>query len=189
MHLHVFPHGANCGRSICSVPERIVSWPTPSPSLSAVSARNRIRSRSPMRLRSLRLSSLKLDVVTLQRAVVFQSGPRSQPARGLAFVPGNASEIRRRAVRDARIQPVHSRRAEKRDRRGLASVRQELVQRPADRYHQQFAWPARRRLCGDESASRSFRDISGPILQQPEIYLTAGGRCFRREGQPDQGGA
>ncbi len=44
-------------------------------------------------------------------------------------------------------------------------------------------------VCAAMNLKQILPGYTGPILQQPEIYLTARWRCVRRQGQPDQRGA
>ena len=110
-------------------------------------------------LAKLAPASLKLDVTTLEGISFFNQDLEADPAGRLAGVPRKAAEVERRAVRDARIQPLDPRRPEERHRRRLASLRQELVPRQAGRHRQQFA-----RARSAASARPSICRTSCPVL-------------------------
>ncbi len=104
-----------------------------------------------------------------------QPGRRERAAVAVGRVPRAHSRLRCGPLRDARIQPLDSGRAEECDRRRLAPVRQERMGRQAVRRRQQLAWRDRR-----------FRRPASPA-PVPGLPRHAGhaaaGDVLRRRGQ------
>ena len=131
-------------------------------------------------LAKLAPASLKLNIVTLEGLSFFnQDLEANPPADWLAF-----RETLQKSDAVLLVTPEYNRsipgRAEERDRHRLASLRQELVQRPADRFLRHLARRAWRRQRGQAPAA----DHAG---HRRADHAAARGlcgharRCIRRE--------
>ena len=88
--------------------------------------------------------SLKLEIVEIGQLALYNQDDEADPPPRQWRRSARGSSGRCGAVRHARIQPLGARRAEERDRRRLASLRQERVGRQAGRGDQRVAGRDRR---------------------------------------------
>jgi len=115
--------------------------------------------------------SLKLEIVTLHKLRFFNQDLEVNPPA-----------VRRRGIRHSGIQLLDSRRAEERHRHCLAPLCAEFIQRAASRDYLQFDRPAGR-VSAAKHLQQILPGISGPIMQQPETYLSGVGDAFDDKGE------
>ena len=157
-----------------------------SPYWSEACARNRSTARWRTRSPRWRPPSLKLEIVEIRDLPLFNQDEEATPPRRVGRVQGAHPEGRRRAVRDARIQPFGARRAEERDRRRVAAIWQERVGQASPRGVVSVSPGAIGGFGANHHLRQSLVFLNMPAMQQPEAYIGGADKLFDAQGKLDQ---